>query len=184
MPCRPEPPVITGRPPPPGCYSTSLQPGVTDPSPFFGSQPLLPSQFLGPATDFLTGFPGLLKGHHARLTSHKNVPGPVSLPDELFPACDVLVRRDASLPPLTHIYDGSDLVLEQSLCSFKLQLGNWEYTIRTLRLNPCPLSLAARHAGDDYTLLWQWFYWNQHWSRTKPWRAKQSLAPIYTVHQQ
>ncbi len=107
----------------------------------FGAQPILPGQFLDasdpPPPNFVAEFQGLLDNRRPLQTHHHNTAGPTELPEELLLARHVLVRRDAAAPPLTAAYDGPYLVLERSLRSFKLQIGNREEVVSTLRLKPC-----------------------------------------------
>jgi hypothetical protein len=107
----------------------------------FGSQPVLPGQFLDtpepPAPNFLAQFQGVLAGRTPPPVTCKSPPGPASLPEDLLLARHVLVRRDGSQTPLAPLYDGPFLVLERSLRFFKLQIGQRTDTVSTLRLKAC-----------------------------------------------
>ena len=107
----------------------------------FGSQPVLPGQFLSapepPSPTFLREFQGVLANRRPPAPAHHSLPGLTELPEELLLARYVLVRRDAAQPPLSPAYDGPFLVLERSLRFFKLQLGGKTDVISTLRLKAC-----------------------------------------------
>jgi hypothetical protein len=107
----------------------------------FGSQPLLPGQFLDsrepPTLQFLQDFRNMLANRWPTPTSHHSKPAPEALPEDLLLARHVLVRRDGATPPLTPIYDGPYLVLERSLRFFKLQIGNKTDNVSILRLKAC-----------------------------------------------
>jgi hypothetical protein len=103
----------------------------------FGSQPLLPDQFLDspepPTLQFLQDFRNLLANRLPSPTSHHSKPAPEAFPKDLLLARHILVRRDGATPSLTPIYDGPYLVLERSLQFFKLQIGNKTNNVSTLR---------------------------------------------------
>jgi hypothetical protein len=105
-----------------------------------GAQPLLPGQYLAaeedPSPSFLSDLQQTLAGHTLLPTSHHSTPAPQELPEDLLLAKHVLVRRDGHVPPLA-AYDGPFLVLERSLRFFKLQIGDRNDTVSTLRLKPC-----------------------------------------------
>ena len=108
----------------------------------FGSQPVLPGQFLNtpeaPAAPFLAEFQGLLAGRAPLPTAHHSPPtAPASLPDDLLMAPFVLVRQDSVQPPLSPLYTGPFKVLERSLHFFKLQMGDKQDTVSTHRLKAC-----------------------------------------------
>jgi hypothetical protein len=107
----------------------------------FGSQPVLPGQYLSdpepPSPDFIREFQGVLAGRRPLPTAHKSAPAPAELPEELLLSRFVLVRHDAVQPPLSPMYDGPYLVLERSLHAFKLQMGDRVDTVSTHRLKPC-----------------------------------------------
>jgi hypothetical protein len=107
----------------------------------YGSQPLLPGQYLdspeNPSPSFLANFQGVLAGRPPISTSHHSTPDPAALPEDLLLACYVLVRRDGHQPPLSPTYDGPYVVLERSLRFFKVKIGNRIDKISTLRLKPC-----------------------------------------------
>jgi hypothetical protein len=107
----------------------------------YGSQPLLPGQFLGspenPSPSFIADFQGVLAGRPPTSTAHHSSPEPASLPEDLLLAGYVLVRRDGHQPPLSPAYDGPYLVLERSLRFFKLKIGDRTDNVSTLRLKPC-----------------------------------------------
>jgi hypothetical protein len=107
----------------------------------YGSQPLLPGQFLdspeNPPPSFIADFQGVLAGRSPVSTTHHSSPEPVGLPEDLLLARYVLVRRDGHQPPLSPAYDGPYLVLERSLRFFKIQIGGRADNVSTLRLKPC-----------------------------------------------
>jgi len=107
----------------------------------FGSQPVLPGQYLEspepPSPSFVADFQGVLAGRVPLPTAHHSKPSVESLPEDLLLARHVLVRHDGAQPPLSAVYDGPYLVLERSLRFFKLQIGNRTDTVSTLRLKPC-----------------------------------------------
>jgi hypothetical protein len=107
----------------------------------YGTQPILPGQFLAaeedPSPSFLSDLQGILAGRALLPTTHHSTPAPQDLPEDLLLAKHVLVRRDGHVPPLAATYDGPFLVLERSLCFFKLQVGDRVDTVSTLRLKPC-----------------------------------------------
>ncbi len=115
----------------------------------FGSQPVLPGQFLSapesPSPSFLADFQGLLAGKTPLPTIHNTLPSaPNSLPEDLLLSRFVLVRQDAVQPPLSPLYTGPFLVLERSLHFFKLQVGDRVDTVSCHRLKAC-------HTPDDTT---------------------------------
>jgi hypothetical protein len=120
----------------------------------FGSQPVLPGQFLldpeSPSPSFLADSQGVIAGRMPLLTSHHTLPAPSELPEELLLARFVLVRRDGVQPPLSPAYDGPFAVLERSTHFFKLQIGTRTDTVSTHRLKPCrapedtPVALPPR----------------------------------------
>ena len=107
----------------------------------FGSQPVLPGQFLDalepPSPTFLADFQGLLAGRVPLPTAHHAAEAPMELPEDLLLSRFVLVRHDAVQPPLSPLYDGPFLVLERSLHAFKLQMGSRVDTVSTHRLKAC-----------------------------------------------
>jgi hypothetical protein len=107
----------------------------------YGTQPLLPGQFLTaedpPPPSFLSDLQQLLANRTAPPTAHHNTPAPLQLPEDLLQARHVLVRKDGHVPPLAAAYDGPFLVLERSLRTFKLQIGNKTENVSTLRLKAC-----------------------------------------------
>ena len=116
----------------------------------YGAQPVLPGQYLAqpepPAPAFLSDLQDVLAGRTPRATSHHCSPAPPQLPEELLRTRFVLVRRDAVQPPLQPMYDGPYLVLERSLRTFKLQMGDRVDTVSTSRLKPCFAPPDARAA--------------------------------------
>jgi len=116
----------------------------------FGSQPLLPGQFLGvdesPSPSFLKDFQGVLASRPPLQAAHHVTPGPSSLPEELLLSRFVLVRHDGVQPPLSPLYDGPYLVLERSLHFFKIQLGTRTDTVSTHRLKACHAPADAEAA--------------------------------------
>jgi hypothetical protein len=107
----------------------------------FGSQPVLPGQFLDtpepPSPQFLSDFQGVLANRVPTPATCKSLTGPTSLPEELLLARHVLVRKDGPHPPLSPLYDGPFLVLERSLRFFKLQIDQRTDNVSTLRLKAC-----------------------------------------------
>jgi hypothetical protein len=107
----------------------------------FGSQLVLPGQFLGspepPSPSFLSDFQGVLAARTPLKTAHHTTPLPTELPEELLLSRFVLVRHDGVQPPLSLLYDGPFLVLERSLHFFKVRIGSRIETISTHRLKPC-----------------------------------------------
>ena len=107
----------------------------------FGSQPVLPGQFLSspePAMDeFLQEFQGVLVGRRPLPPAHHSTPKPQELPEELLLSQYVLVRHDGVQPPLSAVYDGPYLVLERSLHVFKIRIGDRVDTVSTHRLKAC-----------------------------------------------
>jgi hypothetical protein len=107
----------------------------------YGAQPVLPGQFLtaeeSPSPSFLTDLQGLLTGRAVLPTSHHNTPAPQQLPEDLLLTRHVLIRKDGHVPPLAAAYNGPYLVLERSLRFFKLQIGDRQDTVSTLRLKAC-----------------------------------------------
>ncbi len=93
----------------------------------FGSQPVLPGQFLldleSPSPSLLAEFQGVISGCTPLPTAHHALPAPSALPEELLLARFVLVLRDGVHPPLSPAYDGPFAVLERSSHFFKLQMG-------------------------------------------------------------
>jgi len=116
----------------------------------FGSQPVLPGEFLSapepPSPSFLKDFQGVLASRRPLATAHHSQPGLETLPEQLLLSRFVLIRRDGAQPPLSPAYDGPYLVLERSLRFFKVQLGNRVEVVSTLRLKAChtpPDTVAA-----------------------------------------
>jgi cleavage and polyadenylation specificity factor subunit 1 len=107
----------------------------------FGAQPVLPGQFLSqpesPSPSFLEDLQRVLSSRQPRQTAHNCEPAPPQLPEDLLLTRYVLVRRDAAQPPLSPLYDGPYLVLERSLHTFKLQLGERVDVVSTSRLKAC-----------------------------------------------
>jgi hypothetical protein len=116
----------------------------------FGSQPLLPGQYLGveesPSPSFLADFQGVLASRPPLQAAHHVTPGPSSLPEELLLSRFVLVRHDGVQPPLSPLYNGPYLVLERSLHFFKIQLGTRTDTVSTHRLKACHAPADAEAA--------------------------------------
>jgi hypothetical protein len=65
----------------------------------------------------------------------KGLPG--DLPQELWAADRVWVRRGGHAPPLAPLYDSPYTVLQRSLRHFRLQMGDREDNVSTSRLKPC-----------------------------------------------
>ena len=67
----------------------------------FGSQPVLPGQFLGveesPSPSFIADFQGVLAARKRLQTAHHVNPGPPALPEELLLSRFVLVRHNAAV---------------------------------------------------------------------------------------
>ncbi len=116
------------------------------PEAVFGSQLVLPGQFLSSAEPlsptFLFDFQGVLAARSPLQTAHHATPLPAELPEELLLSCFVLVRHDGIQPPLSPLYDGLFLVLKRSLHFFKVQIGSRIKTVSTHRFKPC-------HAPQD-----------------------------------
>jgi hypothetical protein len=116
----------------------------------FGSQPVLPGQYLGgdesTSPSFLADFQGVLAARRPLPTAHHVPPGPPTLPEELLLSRFVLVRHDGVQPPLSPLYDGPYLVLERSLHFFKIQLGTRTDTVSTHRLKACHAPFGAEAA--------------------------------------
>jgi hypothetical protein len=119
----------------------------------YGSQPLLPGQFLdspeNPSPSFIADFQGVLAGRSPVSTTHHSSPEPVGLPEDLLLARYVLVQRDGHQPPLSPAYDGPYLVLERSLRFFKIQIGGRTDNVSTLRLKPCHTPPDAQVEAAD-----------------------------------
>ena len=116
----------------------------------FGSQLVLPGQFLGtpepPSPSFLSDFQGVLAARSPLQTAHHSTPAPTALPEDLLLSRFVLVRHDGVQPPLSPLYDGPFLVLERSLHFFKLQIGTRQDSVSTHRLKPCHAPANAQAA--------------------------------------
>jgi hypothetical protein len=112
----------------------------------FGSQLVLPGQFVGaaesPSPSFLADLQTAMSGRPPLAPRHNSSPAPVTLPEELLLARFVLVRRDGAQPPLAPLYDGPFRVLERSTHFFRLQLGDRVDNVSTHRLK-------AAHTPDD-----------------------------------
>jgi hypothetical protein len=121
----------------------------------YGAKLVLPGQYLAadesPSPSFLADLQGLLQGRTLLSTSHHNTPAPLQLPEELLLARHVLIRKDGHVPPLAFAYDGPYLVLERSLRFFKLQIGDRQERVSTLRLKPCvsPPDVQARSRREE-----------------------------------
>jgi len=116
----------------------------------YGAQPILPGQYMAapesPSPSFLEDLQSVLGGRPPLATQHKSAAAPVELPADLLGARFVLVRRDGVQPPLSPKYDGPYLVLQRSLHTFKLQMGDRVDVVSTLRLKAChapPDTVAA-----------------------------------------
>jgi hypothetical protein len=125
-----------------GIRSTWREDGQFSPAEaVFGSQPVLPGQFLDalepPSPSFLSEFQGVLAKRTPPAATCKSLPGPVSLPEDLLLARYVLVCRNGPSTPLSPLYDGPYLVSERSLRFSKLQVGQRTDTVSTLRLKAC-----------------------------------------------
>jgi hypothetical protein len=96
------------------------------------AQLVLPGQFL--ATAVLPGQP--TKTVNKQVCA-SNTPAPLQIPEDLLLARHVLVRKDGHVPSLAAAFDGPYLVLERSLRTFKLQIGNKQENVSTLRLKAC-----------------------------------------------
>jgi transposase InsO family protein len=107
----------------------------------YGSQPLLPGQFLdspeNPSPSFNADFQDILAGRPPTGTAHHSSPEPADLPEDLLLARYVLVRRDGHQPPLSPAYNGPYLVLERSLRISNLRSVDRTDNVSTLRLKPC-----------------------------------------------
>ncbi len=72
---------------------------------------------------------------------------PEDLPQELWAADLVWVRRGGHVPPLAPLYDGPYTVLQRSLRHFRLQMGDREDNVSTSRLKPCAAGAAIPTAA-------------------------------------
>jgi hypothetical protein len=112
----------------------------------FGSQLVLPGQFVGaaksPTPSFLADLQTAMSGRPPLAPRHNSSPAPVTLPEILLLARFVLVRRDGAQPSLAPLYDGPFRVLERSTHFFHLQLGDRVNNVSTHRLK-------AAHTPDD-----------------------------------
>jgi hypothetical protein len=110
----------------------------------FGSQPVLPGQFLDapepPSPSFLSEFQGVLAKRTPPAATCKSLPGPVSLPEDLLLARHVLVRRDGPSTRLYPLYDGLYPVLE---CS--LRFSNYRLVRGQTPSPRCASKRAGRH---------------------------------------
>jgi hypothetical protein len=130
----------------------------------YGTQPVLPGQYLAtnesPSPSFLADLQGLLTSRTVIPTSHHNTPAPMQLPKNLLLARHVIIRKDGHVPPLAAIYDGPYLVLERSLRTFKLQIGNKQENVSTFRLKACvsppDVQVAQPQNGDVRPTPPQW----------------------------
>ncbi len=116
----------------------------------FGSQPVLPGQFLSapesPSPSFLSDFQGLLAGRAPLPTIHNTLPSVLdSLPEDLLLSRFVLVCQDAVQLLLSPLYTGPFLVLERSLHFFKLQIGDRVDTVETRPPASAPTASCKRH---------------------------------------
>jgi transposase InsO family protein len=106
----------------------------------FGMPLVLPGQFLGqpePPPAFYDELRQAMAGFQPVKPAHNTASGaraPTQLPAALLSATYVLVRRDGHVPPLTPLYDGPYKVLQRSLRTFRLQIGNKQDTVSTSRL--------------------------------------------------
>jgi len=106
----------------------------------FGTPLVLPGQFLGqpePPPAFYDELRQAMAGFQPVKPAHNIASGaraPTQLPAALLSATYVLVRRDGHVPPLTPLYDGPYKVLQRSLRTFRLQIGNKQDTVSTSRL--------------------------------------------------
>jgi hypothetical protein len=108
---------------------------------FFGSQPVLPGQFLDtpepPTPNFLAEFQGVLQaGRCRRLLASRYLAQRLSQRISCWPVMSwsaEMVRKRRSLLSMMGPY----LVLERSLRFFKLQVGQKTDTVSTLRLKVC-----------------------------------------------
>ena len=106
----------------------------------FGTPLVLPGQFLGqpdPPPAFYEELRQAMAGFQPVKPAHNTASGsraPSQLPAALLSATYVLVRRDGHVPPLEPLYDGPYKVLQRSLHTFRLQIGNKQDTVSTSRL--------------------------------------------------
>ena len=88
--------------------------------------PILPGEFLATGEPPLQPFLDQLRSSALRAPRpvlHEDTPLPTSLPAALMQAEMVIVRRDATAPPLAPPYAGPYRVLRRSLHAFTLQIG-------------------------------------------------------------
>jgi hypothetical protein len=104
----------------------------------FGSQLILPGQFINTAESlspsFLNDLQTTMAGCPPTPTGHNSAPAPSTLPEELLLARFVLVCQDSGQPPLSPVYDGPYRVLERSTHFFLLEMGERTDKVSTLRL--------------------------------------------------
>jgi hypothetical protein len=106
----------------------------------FGSQLILPSQFINtaesPSRSFLNDLQTTMTGRLPPPTQHNSAPASSTLPEELLLARFVLVRRDGTQTSLSPVYDGPYRVLERSTHFFLLEMEDRTDKVSTLRLKP------------------------------------------------
>lgn len=112
----------------------------------FGSQLVVPGQFLDSAEPPPEAFFEALRSSTSPLASppshHVPAAQPTELPPDLLNAEYVLVRRDGHVPPLSPLYDGPFKVLRRALRAFCLQIGEREEVVSTLRLKPAVVTAS------------------------------------------
>jgi hypothetical protein len=122
----------------------------------YGTPLVLPNQYLSindeqTINEFIIQIDCILK--NIPMTRHNTAADkelPEDLPQELWAADRVWVRRGGHAPPLAPLYDGPYTVLHRSLRHFRLQMGNREDNVSTSRLKPCaggaaiPMAAAPR----------------------------------------
>jgi transposase InsO family protein len=104
----------------------------------FGSQLMLPGQFLDlPPNDesFASSLKQVMSGFQPIPTIHNNSEVlPLDLPEELWSADFVLVRKDGPSRPLDRPYDGPYEVVQRSRNVFKIRMGDRLVNVSTSRL--------------------------------------------------
>jgi hypothetical protein len=115
------------------CAAAREDNGSTAAQAVFGSQLILPGQFLDspdlPSKIFLEQFSKTLSAAKHPSTRHNTAAArqpPPQLPDDLARAPTVFVREDSHLPPLQPLYNRPYTIIRHSMHHFKLRIGNKE----------------------------------------------------------
>jgi hypothetical protein len=114
---------------------------------------VLPNQYLSinneqTMNEFIIQIDNILK--NLPMTRHNTAVDkelPEDLPQELWAADWVWVRRGGRAPPLSPLYDSPYAVLQRSLRHFRLRLDNREDNVSTSRLKPCTGGATIPHGG-------------------------------------